>query len=56
MAPVHHSCDRIRARKVTSENVIFGGSHFSHLTWAFCGGERTRTADFYDAKVWLSVF
>jgi hypothetical protein len=40
------------AREDVSEKLIFWGSHFGHLTWTFFGGgERIRTADFYDANV-----
>jgi hypothetical protein len=42
-------------REDVSENLIFWG--FGPLTWDFFGGgERIRTADFYDANVWVPAF
>ena len=46
----------VKTHKDTSENLIFGGIHFSPLTWAFGGGEGTRTLGLYIAKVRLSAF
>jgi hypothetical protein len=42
--------------KDTSDQAKFGGSHFGPLTWAFGGGEGTRTLGLCVAKVWLAVF
>ena len=43
--------------KDTPENLfVWADSTFGPLTWAFSGGEGTRTLGLYIAKVWLSVF
>ena len=46
----------IRSRKVTLDQTQFFGIHFGPLTWAFGGGEGTRTLGLYIAKVRFSVF